>query len=304
MRTTGKTQGANPPWMRLRTPAKVSVTLQVLARRKDGYHSVRLVLFPVSLYDTLRLQSAPGIPLSLEVDSAEDLGPVEKNLVWRAARNFERAAGVALQAKFHLTKRIPSGSGLGGGSGNAAGTLVALNALHGHPLSPQALLAEAATLGSDVPFFIAARPALCEGRGEVLTPLERLPRLVLLVVKPGLSIETAGAYRALAEARAGRPAPAPAPLADLTTVDAVAAALHNDFEPVLCARHPELAEIRARLLAEGALGAVLTGSGAAVFGVFRERPQRDRAAERLDREGRWTILPCETLVDHSYDFES
>lgn len=304
MRTPGKTQGANPPWARLRTPAKVSLTLQVLGQRKDGYHDVRLVLVPVSLYDTLRLQSTPGIPLSLEVDSAEELGPVEDNLVWRAARRFERAVGVALQARMRLTKGIPSGAGLGGGSGNAAGTLVALNALHGFPLSPEALIAEAAALGSDVPFFIEARPAVCEGRGEVLTPLAGVPRLTLLVVKPAFSIGTADAYQALAASRAGRPAPAPAPLADLSTVDAVVAALHNDFEGVLSARYPELAEIRGSLAAAGALGAVLTGSGSAVIGLFRDRSQRDRAAERLGREGRWTVLPCETLAGHSYEFES
>jgi 4-diphosphocytidyl-2-C-methyl-D-erythritol kinase len=300
----GKTQGANPPWARLRTPAKVSLSLQVFDLRKDGYHGVRLVLVPVSLYDTLRMQHAPGIPLSLEVDSAEDLGAVENNLVWRAACRFEEASGVALQGKIRLTKRIPSGAGLGGGSGNAAGTLVALNALHGFPLSPPALLAAAAALGSDVPFFVAPRPSVCEGRGEVLSPLAAVPPLALLVAKPRFSIATGAAYRALAESRAGRPAPVPAPLPDLTTVDAVAAALHNDFEPVLDGRYPELAELRAQLSAAGALGAVLTGSGSAVFGVFRGAPQRDRAAERLGRDGRWTLLPCETLAGHSYDFES
>lgn len=304
MRMTGKLQGANPLWMRLRTPAKVSLSLQVLKQRKDGYHDVRLVLVPVSLYDTVWFQGTPGVSFSLVVDSAEDLGPVEENLIWRAAQRFEQAARVALQARIRLIKRIPAGAGLGGGSGNAAGTLVALNALHGGPLSREALLAEAAALGSDVPFFIAAHPALCEGRGDRLTALAGLPRLILLVVKPSLSLETAGAYRTLADARAAGPPPVPSPLPALTTVDAVVAALHNDFEPVLFARHAELAEVRGRLLAEGAVGAVLTGSGSAVFGVFRDEAGRDRAAARLGQAGSWTILPCETLGGHSYDFES
>ena len=304
MRMTGKLQGANPLWMRLRTPAKVSLSLQVLGKRKDGYHDVRLVLVPVSLYDTVCFQGTPGVSLALAVDSVEDLGPIEENLIWRAAQRFEQAARVALQARIRLVKHIPSGAGLGGGSGNAAGTLVALNALHGGPLSREALLAEAAALGSDVPFFIAPHPALCEGRGDRLTPLAGLPRLILLVVKPSIAMETARAYRMLAAAREAGAPPAPAPLPPLTTVDAVVAALHNDFEPVLFARHAELAEARARLLAEGALGAVLTGTGSAVFGVFRDQSARDRAAVRLGRVGRWTVLPCESLGGHSYDFES
>jgi 4-diphosphocytidyl-2-C-methyl-D-erythritol kinase len=305
MRMGSKLQGANPPWTRLRTPAKVSLTLRVLARRKDGYHGVHLVLVPVSLYDTLAFQSSPGNPLSLEVDSPESLGPLEDNLVWKAAKAFEREAHLSLNAKIRLIKRIPSGAGVGGGSGDAAGTLVALNRLYGNPLSHDALLAAAEQLGSDVPFFIDACPALCEGRGERLTPLTALPRVPLLVVKPGFGIGTADAYGALAVARAGRLMPDPPPVPDLTSVDAIASALHNDFEIVLFERYPELATIRQALLTAGAAGAVLSGSGSAVCGLFRDAAARNRALQHVSStERRWFVLPCETLPGHDYEFFS
>jgi 4-diphosphocytidyl-2-C-methyl-D-erythritol kinase len=304
MRMTSKTQGADPLWMRVRTPAKVSIALQVLGKRKDGYHEVSLVLVPVSLYDTLAFCPEGENPLSLEVDSKEDLGRLEDNLVWRAAAVFQEATGMSLNDRILLAKHIPSGAGLGGGSGNAAGTLVALNALHGRPLAPQQLQVLAATLGSDVPFFVDPHPATCEGRGERLTPFAGFPSLPLLIVKPPFSIGTAEAYRALAQSRSG-PAPvSPQPMPKLTTVDTVVSALHNDFEPVLFKSHPELAEIRDTLRKEGAAGAVLSGSGSAVFGIYRDPAARDGAAQRVRADRRWAVFPCETLTGHTYEFES
>jgi 4-diphosphocytidyl-2-C-methyl-D-erythritol kinase len=304
MRLGTKTQGAAGPSLRLRTPAKVTLVLRVLGPRKDGYHDVQIALAAVSLYDTIEIQRIPDKGLSLEVDSAESLGPEPDNLVWRAAREFEAAAGIELGVALRLTKRIPSGAGLGGGSGNAAATLIACNRLWGEPLGVERLAAAAARLGSDVPFFLAARPAWAEGRGERLRALPDFPRLVLLAVKPAFSIPTGPAYRALAASRQGR---SPVPHGDpppLNTVDEVVAALHNDFEPTLCSRYPELTEIKARLVAEGALGALLSGTGSALFGVFAAEAARNRAAERLAREDRWAVMPCETLAGHRYESES
>lgn len=304
MRLSTKTQGSAGPWMKLRTPAKVTLVLRVLGPRKDGYHDVQIALAPVSLYDTLEIKRIPDKGLSLEVDSPESLGPEQENLVWRAARAFEAAAGVEMGVAFRLTKRIPSGAGLGGGSGNAAAALIACNRLWGEPLDAARLSAAAAGLGSDVPFFLAARPAWAEGRGERLRALPGFPRLMLLAVKPRFSIPTGSAYQALAASRRHRPALPPGNPPPLNTVDEVVAALHNDFEPTLCSRYPELTEIKTRLLAEGAAGALLSGTGSALFGVFAADVARNRAAERLAREGRWAVMPCETLAGHRYETET
>jgi 4-diphosphocytidyl-2-C-methyl-D-erythritol kinase len=308
--------------MRLSTPAKVTVNLNILGRRKDGFHDVRGVLVPVSLYDTLEIERTPDKGLSLEVDSPEDLGARENNLVWRAVRAFEAAAGIRVGVAIRLTKRIPTGAGLGGGSGNAAATLVVCNRLWGQPLGAPALHREAAALGSDVPFFLEPGPALIEGRGERLRRLTGFPRLVLLVVKPDFALATGEAYRLLAEARQGRaPAPSSQSLPALTTLSGVLAALHNDFEPVQFAQHPELAEIKARLSAAGAQGALLSGTGSALFGIFATAAARDAAAAELAgaaeiagaaqqagvapaRTGRWTVLACESLSGHAYESEA
>ena len=298
--------------MRLRTPAKITVNLRVLGRRKDGFHDVQGVLVPVSLYDTLEIERIADKGLWLEVDSPEDLGAREDNLVWRAVRAFEAAAEIRVDAAIRLTKRIPSGAWLGGGSGNAAATLVACNRLWGEPLAAAELQREAAALGSDVPFFLHPRPARIAGRGERLRELPDFPRLALLVVKPDFAIATGEAYRLLAEARRGREsgAPDPAePLPALTTMDAVVAALHNDFEPVLFARHPELAEIKALLIAAGAKGALLSGTGSALFGLFDPASARASAFAELSRAGlaragRWKVLACESLSGHAYEPEA
>ncbi|MBI4082765.1 MAG: 4-(cytidine 5'-diphospho)-2-C-methyl-D-erythritol kinase [Candidatus Lambdaproteobacteria bacterium] len=267
--------------------------LRVLGRRTDGYHDVRVALVPISLFDQLQFARAEGFRLLVE--GGEALGPIEENLVARAVRMFEADTLRPVRYEIRLTKRIPAGAGLGGGSGNAAGTLLTLNELHGRPLPPPRLRQIAGALGSDVPFFLDPRPAWATGRGDVLAPMAAFPALRLLIVKPPLSIATAQAYRWV------RPLGADAGAAPLATLAQVLAALENTFETALFPRFPELAAVRARLLAEGAAGALLSGSGSALFGVFAEEAARDRAAERLRAaEPDWQVLACDTLHAHRY----
>lgn len=289
-----KTQGA----FRFATPAKITPVLRVLARRSDGYHDVRLALVAVSLQDAIAWEPG-GTELALQVQSAEPLGPWRENLVYRAALAFQGAAGVTLRGRLRLTKRVPTGAGLGGGSANAAGTLVALNLQHGSPLSEHRLWELAQSLGSDVPFFLNPRPQWAEGRGERLSPIPGFPRLPVLVVKPPFAISTAQAYGQV------RPRPDPATgapaLPRLDSLEAVAAALVNDFEPALLPAYPALGAIKARLLAAGARGALLSGSGSAVFGLFDDDAGRDCAAQVLaGEEPAWTVLSCATLPGHAY----
>lgn len=278
----------------IQTPAKITPFLHVLARRPDGFHEVRLGLVPVSLYDSIAIEIAPGRGIALEVDGPEPLGPPEDNLVHRAARAFQRASGTLPGLRLHLRKHIPAGAGLGGGSGNAAGTLVALNTIAGRPLSGERLAALALGLGADVPFFLAPRPSLAEGRGERLQPLEGFPELPVLIVKPPFAVSTAAAYRAV------RPRPRPASAGRLDSLAAVVGALHNDFEAPLFGHYPELAAIKRRLLEAGAAGALLSGSGSALFGVFADAPARDRALRALSAEPSWRVWPCATLARHDY----
>lgn len=283
--------------LRITTPGKVTLALQILRRRSDGYHDIRLLLAPVSLYDTLAFAPGAGAGVTLAGADEAALGPPERNLVVRAAHAFAEAAGVAPALAVTLQKRIPAAAGLGGGSGNAAGTLLALNRLHGEPLDAAALHALAAGLGSDVPFFLHPRPALAEGRGERLTPLQRFPSLPLLVVRPALAVSTGEAY-VLAQPRAGRPHPLAGHAEGPPDLPAVLSLLENDFEAALFPRWPELLAVKEALLAAGAAGAVLSGSGSAVAGLFADTAARDEAAARLSGRRDWQLLPCRTLAGH------
>ncbi|HUJ75264.1 MAG TPA: 4-(cytidine 5'-diphospho)-2-C-methyl-D-erythritol kinase [bacterium] len=302
-----KTQGAT----RFHTPAKITPILRVGVLRDDGFHDVSLVMVPVSLYDIL--EWIPGAAtLNLQVESGEQLGAPGQNLVLRAAQAFARTTGRALLGTLHLRKAIPSAAGLGGGSGNAAGTLLLLNQVHGEPLRGGQLETMALELGSDVPFFLHPRPCWAGGRGERLEPLADYPTLWLLVVKPPLAIATAEAYhvvdhsRAAAATQAARRLSIPgagSPRPALTSVEQVVQALANDFEAALLPLHPELGWAKQALLQAGALGAMLTGSGSALFGVFGDARSRDVAARTLTVPPGWNVLPCRTLAGHDYGVE-
>ena len=308
MRSGSKTQGP----FQIRTPAKVTLHLEVLGLRGDGYHEVEVVFAPVSIFD--RIEAAPlgagkGLMLDMKFNGEPVAEPIsmKENLAFRAALAFNQALAshpVAVSPtpfSLKLVKEIPSGAGLGGGSGNAGGVLVALNRWHGAPLAPETLERLALGLGADVPFFLDPRPALARGIGERLTPLEGWPRLELLVVKPGFSIPTGEAYGAVDRLPAipprrweGSP----------RSPGEVSGRLYNRFEAALFPTHPELEEIRALLLAGGALGAGLSGSGSAVFGIFPGAPSRELALENMEADARrrgWRLYPCHTLGRHRYD---
>lgn len=270
-----------------RAPAKVNLTLRVLAREESGYHQLETLFCGLELADTLELRPG-GAGIRLEVEGAE-LGPIEDNLVVRAARAFERATGRTVDVSIRLRKEIPAGAGLGGGSSDAAATLDALNDLHGRPLDDAALVEIAAQLGSDVAFFLCRSPlALAWGRGDRLLPLPPLPRAPVLLAVPGFAISTPDAYRDLAAYRTATGARAGAaviPPGALASWDEVARAAVNDFEPPTFARFPELAELKRLLFDAGARIALLSGSGSALFGVFPDEKRRDDAACALQAHG-------------------
>jgi 4-diphosphocytidyl-2-C-methyl-D-erythritol kinase len=264
-------------------PAKVNLRLKVLAREDSGYHQLETIFCAIGLADRIEI-TRMGTGIELDVVGAE-LGPPEDNLVYRAASAFFSAARMAPGVRIRLEKEVPAGAGLGGGSSNAATTLIALNELFGSPLSPATLFRIGAALGSDIPFFLSGAPrALAWGRGERLLPLPPLPTAPMLVVVPDFPIATADAYRELAELRAGRTeAPQPA-IIDPAKLDDWAGATRlaeNDFEAAIFTLYPRLRAIKVSLQDAGATLPLLSGSGSALFGIFPDETTLKTAIPHL-----------------------
>jgi 4-diphosphocytidyl-2-C-methyl-D-erythritol kinase len=270
-------------------PAKLNLSLRVLAREETGFHQIETLFCALSLADEVRLAGgSPGLRLEVVAppESAgpiPDLGPLHDNLAWRAAATFFRLAGRPQAATIRLTKRIPSGAGLGGGSSDAAAVLKALNTIHGHPLSPDDLLLAGAQLGSDVPFFLAGCSlAWAWGRGGRLLPLPPLTARPVLLAIPPIAVSTADAYAWLAAERSARfvapPAVLSAAIENWADADAMG---RNDFETVVFQRFPLLGDVRTALSAAGARIARMTGTGSVLFGVFDEVAVAESAAAHL-----------------------
>jgi 4-diphosphocytidyl-2-C-methyl-D-erythritol kinase len=272
----------------LRAFAKVNYALEVRGLRDDGYHEISSVYQSVSLADELEIErSRGGFELIFEPDGVE-VGPLEENTVYKAWALLWEVSGHELPARITLHKKIPAGAGLGGGSADAAAVLVGLNRLWGLRW-PVARLAEVAvTLGMDVPFFLQGGAALATGRGEVLEPVSG-GGLALVLVNPRVGLSTAEAYRrvtpdmlsdgrrvkAMVEALRGRRAAR------------VANTLYNGLELAVAPIQPEIERMRAALLAAGALGAVMSGSGPTVVGVARSFEHARQLRARLARAS-WT----------------
>lgn len=273
--------------LELSSPCKVNLLLNILGRRADGFHELETLMHPIPLCDHITLEPAaqdvsltcnhPGLPTDAT------------NLVHRAATAFLTAAGLRSGVRLHLEKRVPMAAGLGGGSGNAATTLLGLNQLFGHPLSRERLAELAAGLGSDVPFFLQQCPALCTGRGErieSLAPFAGLRGLYMLLIHPGFGIATAWAYRELARHPAalnGHPGRA-RELANLLAqgnLSAAMGALYNSLEAPAFRKYPVLELYQEFLRSEGALGTLMSGSGSTTFAFTRSQAEGERLAERF-----------------------
>jgi 4-diphosphocytidyl-2-C-methyl-D-erythritol kinase len=259
---------------RVAAQAKVNLRLRILAREASGYHQLETLFLRLVLADDLVVRLTDGAR-SLDAAGAVDarqLGPVERNLAWRAAVAYADATGRPGGFAIELTKQIPVGAGLGGGSADAGAVLRAMDALSPTPIGETALRSIAATLGADVPFLSTSQPfALGWGRGERLLALPAPPQREVLLVLPAFAVNTADAYGWLASSRATL---APASVADpldgtsLADWDALASYAVNDFEPVVAARHPRIATFVERLRAAGCTLSMMSGSGSTVFGVL------------------------------------
>jgi 4-diphosphocytidyl-2-C-methyl-D-erythritol kinase len=272
----------NQGLLTLHSPAKINWFLRVTGRREDGYHDIYTLMQTINLYDTLSFELTSGdISIDIVSDSTLDIPP-EKNLIYKAANLLKKTTGCQSGISVTLRKKIPVQAGLGGGSSNAATTLLGLNILWGTRLSVSELSEIGAGVGSDVPFFIHGGIAVAEGRGEAITAFDSVPKgLALLIVKPDYGVSTPAAYRGIRNYSRKDPE-LPSRLIDVLInrkYERLPELISNDLEEPVFYIHPELRDIKERLLREGADAALLCGSGSSVFGVYRTRTAALRASE-------------------------
>ena len=252
--------------------AKLNLTLDVLGKRKDGYHNLQSVMQTISIRDDVEIDVGTGKPWKL-LCSLEGIPTDETNLAWKAAKVYCDAMGKDPGGlEIRILKRIPSGAGLGGGSADAAAVLRALNRHYGEPLSILALAELGAQVGSDVPFCTIGGTAMLEGRGELLRKLPDMPDCVFVVCKPDFSVSTPELYRKIDEVAIAHHPDNRAMESALLAGDLGAGAgnVYNVFDPVVTAEHLELNYIKSICHSYGALNQQMTGSGSAVFAVMSE----------------------------------
>ena len=268
--------------LRLLAPAKINLSLEVLGKRNDGYHEVRMLMAGVSLADELSFKAAKDLRLSCDLASL-DCGP--SNLVLRAAHALQRATGCSAGAHIHLKKRIPLGGGLAGGSTDAAATLKGLNTLWGTRLGLEALRKIGATLGSDIPFCLESGWAVATGRGEKLKKMGLRRKLHLVLANPGFEVSTKWVYGSLAGVKPPKRNHTRAAFEAVQDRDlaALERAAVNDLERVTAGRYKEIGQLKARLVDEGAQLARMSGSGPTVWGLFENEAAAEKACKNLKK---------------------
>lgn len=283
--------------MEIQAFAKLNLTLDILGRREDGYHDLRMVMQSITLADTLTLEENQGEGLRVSAN-LRFLPTGEKNLAAAAALRFWEALGREPEdLDIRIEKRIPVCAGMAGGSSDAAAVLRALNQRSGEPFSPKELARLGERVGSDVPYCVLGGTALAEGRGEVLTPLPPLPRCWVVACKPDFPISTPELFAQADRVKLRRRPDTAGLVAALEAGDlgGVARRMYNVFEDVLPARlYTRVAEIKNILIQCGALGANMSGSGPTAFGLFDRLEAAQEARACLAQRYRDTFL-CETV---------
>jgi 4-diphosphocytidyl-2-C-methyl-D-erythritol kinase len=274
--------------MKLLSPAKVNLYLEIRGRRPDGYHEIQTLMHRVDLCDEVEIdRKESGIELLTE--GGEEIPAGKENIAWRAAQTFLEDRGIREGVRIRLKKRIPVAAGLGGGSSNAATILLGMNELFQVGCSLERLMALGARLGADVPFFIFARPALAEGIGERLTPVELPHPLWFLLLLPPFRVSTAWVYgeydRLPPKGEEGLPkADRYGVFRDLLAI------LKNDLERVTLAHYPQLGWMKEEISARGASGTLMSGSGPVLFGLFETKPGAERAGQSVSLPEGWRAV--------------
>ena len=287
------------PSISFKTPAKVNLGLHILGKREDGFHELETLFQMVNWCDEIKIEClSSGLEL---VCNQPDIPTDKRNLVIKAAHILQaRYPGRCKGARIHLNKNIPHGAGLGGGSGNAAGVLLGLNFLWGLKLKREDLISVASELGSDVPFFLFSPCAIGRGRGEILEPVKNSIRFYVLMVYPGFAVPTASVYGNLKLKLTKRENNISILKNFLLQSEfaQLGATWSNDLELFVFKEYPGLSGIKKEMLALGAKGALLSGSGSTVFGIFDNPETANSAHARLDR-GKFMLFLAETVVSLS-----
>ena len=267
--------------------AKINWTLDVLFKREDSYHELRTIYQTISLHDLLHVSHSTG---AIEIVCRDERVPAdETNLAHKAAVLLRDAANVKTGARIEIEKRIPVAAGLGGGSSNAAAALLGLARLWRVELAEREMMALAARLGSDVPFFLIGGTALGVSRGEEVYAIEETVCEDLLLVNPGFAVSTAAAYGGLSRLTTNDAARIiPFTLLAAKAIRELPLAASNDLEETVSAAYPEIAEVKRRLLSLGARRALMSGSGATLFAVFDNSQASERALSEMRAAGYWS----------------
>ncbi|NMB44706.1 MAG: 4-(cytidine 5'-diphospho)-2-C-methyl-D-erythritol kinase [Clostridiales bacterium] len=268
--------------MFIKSRAKINITLDVVGKREDGYHDLRMIMQTINLYDmvSIRKMNAPGIKLTTNLPW---LPTNENNIAYKAAKLFKESYGIKEGVSISLKKRIPVAAGLAGGSSNAAGVLVGLNRLFRIHKSYEELMKLGVQLGADVPYCIMRGTALAEGIGDKLTPLPPMPECYILLAKPGINVSTVRVFKELDLSKIDNP-----PLTDVVMdairkkdVHTIARNMCNVLEVVTENKYPIIKTIKDTMIQHGALGAIMSGSGPTVFGIYDNKKEAYNTAHKL-----------------------
>jgi 4-diphosphocytidyl-2-C-methyl-D-erythritol kinase len=275
-------------------PAKVNTYLKVLRKRPDGYHDLEMVMVPLTLCDRISIEEIQdGVEFELIGEGDAGMRGAD-NLACRAARLFKEEFSIKAGVRIALEKNTPIAAGLGGGSSDAAAVLIALNKLWAAGLQPADLARLGKRLGADVPFFCFKGPAFVEGIGDKVTPYRSFPKLSFILINPGLAVSTKWVYGqlgfGLTENRSDDRVPP-----HFQVFSDVTAELYNDLEAVTIKAFPEIRTIKETLMGLGAGGALMSGSGPTVFGIFENEEERNSAASQIKNE-KWKIFTAEGLL--------
>lgn len=285
--------------MNLLSPAKINLFLEVTGKRSDGYHTLKTLMCRIGVYDQIKLDfDAKTISVWCDDPSI----PVDTtNTAFRAAEIFFLAYGHRFEnvtkraVRIYIQKNIPIGAGLGGGSSNAATVLKGLNYRFGQPFTATELMEMGLDVGADVPFFIFEKPAIATGIGDIFVPYQYLSPLFVLLVYPGLAVSTADIYKNLNLALTN----CKKHLKDIDFNEGGFDAkrhLCNDLEPVTLKKHPMLSEIKGSMMRLGADGALMSGSGSTVFGLFSDKPMAMEAKDCFEKNDRWKTFLTHMLI--------
>jgi 4-diphosphocytidyl-2-C-methyl-D-erythritol kinase len=283
--------------------AKINLGLDVCRRLDNGYHEVKMVMQTVDIYDELEFKKRKDPDIILSVSSRDNLGDLPHNLIFKAAKLMKERYSIKEGIEIKLTKNIPVAAGMAGGSADAAATMHAMNELFGLGLTKDELMGQALNLGADIPFCVLGGTALAEGIGEKLSILPAPPKAAILVVKPPLNVSTKWVYERLDIGRLERHPDIDAMVEALMqgSLKGITDNMENVLETVTVSEYPIIADIKKLMIENGAMNALMSGSGPSIFGVFSDEKLADTAASYIDKTLRTKGIKAQIKVTEFYN---